>query len=318
MSVPAIILDTDLDTDCDDVGAIALLHALRKAGECRLLGVVCSAPVAECAATAQVLNAWFGQPGLPVAAVRVGDAASAPAWQGYREHRARFLAGGHAYHAAVAACPPPRPAGVPVEEAVACYRRLLAAAAPGSLTIAAIGTLTALAQLLASGPDAHSPLTGVELVRRQVRELVSMAAGTWPEGVEEFNWRMDLPSAAAVLAAWPGALTVSPHGRTVVTGARFMAALPAGHPARAAYRAFLGGEGRDRPSWDQITALYAVRGLAGPFARGADQGLELDPVGGRHRWRPDPGAGPRRLVVPLIDDQRLAALVEELMIAGAC
>jgi len=37
---PVVILDTDMLTDCDDAGALAMLHALADAGEVRILGVV--------------------------------------------------------------------------------------------------------------------------------------------------------------------------------------------------------------------------------------------------------------------------------------
>jgi hypothetical protein len=38
-----IILDTDMSGDCDDAGALALLHALADQGECEILATVVSA-----------------------------------------------------------------------------------------------------------------------------------------------------------------------------------------------------------------------------------------------------------------------------------
>ena len=38
--VPKVILDTDMLTDFDDVGALAALHALADAGECEILATV--------------------------------------------------------------------------------------------------------------------------------------------------------------------------------------------------------------------------------------------------------------------------------------
>ena len=35
-----VIFDTDMYTDYDDIGALAMLHALADAGECELLAVV--------------------------------------------------------------------------------------------------------------------------------------------------------------------------------------------------------------------------------------------------------------------------------------
>ena len=39
-SIP-IILDTDIGPDCDDVGAISVLHALANNGETEILGIMC-------------------------------------------------------------------------------------------------------------------------------------------------------------------------------------------------------------------------------------------------------------------------------------
>ncbi|HEX3131944.1 MAG TPA: hypothetical protein VHX44_00005, partial [Planctomycetota bacterium] len=38
--IPSVIVDTDTLTDCDDAGALALLHVLADAGEVKILGVV--------------------------------------------------------------------------------------------------------------------------------------------------------------------------------------------------------------------------------------------------------------------------------------
>ena len=47
----SLILDTDIDTDCDDAGALAVLHALQSRRQATILGVICSVSYACCAAT---------------------------------------------------------------------------------------------------------------------------------------------------------------------------------------------------------------------------------------------------------------------------
>jgi inosine-uridine nucleoside N-ribohydrolase len=313
-----LILDTDIDTDCDDVGALAILHTLIDQGECELLGVVCSVPIPECVGAVRAINACYGRETIPVGLVEVADYRTSPNWQPYREAHAGFLqsAHDHPYNAMLAKTrpandPPPVPA-------VALYRQLLASAAEASVTICAIGTLTALAQLLVSPPDQYSPLTGQELVREKVCELVSMAVLSFPNGCEEFNWRIDPLSAADVLHHWPTAMTVSPTGNAVCTGARFTLLAPVGHPVREAYVNYLGAPGRNRSSWDLIATLYAVRGMAGPFARTASRQLTFAPETAQYQWgalRPDE-LPPRRLLDPLLPDADLATLLEDLMIAG--
>jgi|GEM_PF-3044671 len=61
MTPTGFILDTDLDTDCDDVGAIAMAHARHRHGTLRLQAVICSAPVPACGPCAVLLNRWPGE-----------------------------------------------------------------------------------------------------------------------------------------------------------------------------------------------------------------------------------------------------------------
>ena len=51
-----IILDTDFETDCDDVGALCTLHALEKQGDVEILGVIASVCSPWPAAGVRALN----------------------------------------------------------------------------------------------------------------------------------------------------------------------------------------------------------------------------------------------------------------------
>lgn len=77
------------------------------------------------------------------------------------------------------------------EDAVSVYRRVLNAQPDTSVVVVTVGFFTNLKDLLESGPDADSPLSGKELVAAKVKRLVSMA-GYFPEG-KEFNVMMDAP-----------------------------------------------------------------------------------------------------------------------------
>ena len=59
-----------------------------------------------------------------------------------------------------------------VPTAVEVYRQVLAEAEDHSVVISAIGFATNLADLLRSGPDDKSPLTGAELVGQKVKTVV--------------------------------------------------------------------------------------------------------------------------------------------------
>ncbi len=319
MAALPLILDTDLDTDCDDVGALAMAQALQRRGVIHLEAVVCSAPVPACGPCAVLLNEVAGTPALPVGVFTLPAARQSPRFDRYDEHRRRA----REYYG---------PAGLYNEilvrdrfgrdlpalpSTLSVYRRVLAAAAARSMTICAIGTLSALAELLDSGADEVSPLSGPELVARQVRLLVTMAIGTYPAGRDTFNWVMDLEGAARVLNDWPTEVAVSPAGEDVQTGAALSAACPAGNPFRRAYEIHRGGPGRSRSSWDQVALLYAA-GLAPELFREiTGKGLHLDGVSGEHAWTEVPTGAPRRHVLPLPSAADLSRVIEPLMVAGA-
>ena len=60
-----------------------------------------------------------------------------------------------------------------------------------SVTIVTVGFLSNISELLNSGPDKFSKLSGVELVRKKVAQWVAMA-GSFPQG-REFNILKDPP-----------------------------------------------------------------------------------------------------------------------------
>jgi hypothetical protein len=257
---------------------------------------------------------------MPRTGVRIPGWERKERYLAYRQHREWCTRGGERplYNQAIAegwlaAHPSPQ-----VQDGVALYRHLLSRQPDRSVTICAIGTLSALAQLLDSPPDAASPLSGLALVAQKVERLVTMAGAEFPEGEDTFNWRMDLPAAVQVVERWPTPLVASSLGTSVYTGARFMAAAPPDHPVAVAYRTFLGDSRANRPSWDLLAVWYAVCQPAGALAARCGFTLQLVAQSGRHRWIPGSSPPDRCYLVPLLDDLQLARRVEDLMIASLC
>lgn len=63
---PRIIFDTDMDSDFDDAGALALLHALADRCECEILAVMHSTSTPCSVGFIDAINTWYGRPGIPV------------------------------------------------------------------------------------------------------------------------------------------------------------------------------------------------------------------------------------------------------------
>lgn len=293
-----IILDTDIGTDVDDAGAIAMLHALAGRGEAHILAIMSCNQNRWSVPAIDVLNTYFGRPDIPVGASRTGP--DDEVW----------------YHHDVPRFPHRLTATREAPEAVSLYRRILADRPDHSVTIVTIGWLTNLADLLNSGPDDWSPLPGKDLVARKVKELVAMG-GVWPntQGQGEYNFTMDGTAAEQVVRRWPGRITFTGLGVDVMTGGRLMTDAPADNPVRAFYSNFFKANNvRERASWDQIAVLYAVRGLADYFTA-QTHGRCVVRDDGSFDWQPGENVGHAYLVYRM-PQAELAAVIEDLMLTA--
>src|SRR3954469_11509673 len=65
-----LLFDTDMMTDCDDAGAMAVLHALADRGECRILATVVSSAAPKAALAVEIINSYYGRPELPLGMIK--------------------------------------------------------------------------------------------------------------------------------------------------------------------------------------------------------------------------------------------------------
>ena len=312
---PLIIFDTDMDTDCDDAGALAILLQYVKQGRADLLGILTDTPDRYAAAACEAFCRHYGV-SVPIGAVH--DAAY-PTGEGtrfdrYRTHRERNLAPARRYTHLLAERVGKWDDEYPA--AAQLYRRLLAGAEQGRVTIVCVGTLTAIDELLLTGPDEISPLSGVELVKQKVARLVSMSNAAWPEVVaNNFNYDMDPLASARVTATCPAPIHASPDGTRVITGASLSDRLPATHPLRLSYETYMEGERRGRSSWDLLTLYYVLEPESGCFTANPRGRLCYEQESRRTWWRDEQGRADRevRLAIP---PEEMAARLEELLVMG--
>jgi pyrimidine-specific ribonucleoside hydrolase len=245
-----LILDTDIGPDYDDVGAMAVMHSLADSGQVNILATVASNQSKYIASTLNALNTYFGRPDIPVGVVR-GRGVNMTAWQKWDS-------------VLVARYPHTIRSNAEAEDALSLYRRILAAQPDGSVTIVTVGFLTNMADLLISGPDQYSSLSGRELISKKVKKLVCMA-GRFPAG-KEFNVDRDPVSSKIVFNGWPTTILFSGWeiGNAVHTG------LPLTHndkiknsPVKDVFSMSIPMSKQDeqgRMSWDQTAVLVAIQG----------------------------------------------------------
>ena len=70
----AIIFDTDMDSDCDDVGALAMLHVLADRGEAEILATMVSSRNEWSPACVDAINTFYGRGDLPIGCPQKGGA----------------------------------------------------------------------------------------------------------------------------------------------------------------------------------------------------------------------------------------------------
>ncbi|MBF0430347.1 MAG: hypothetical protein HQK83_03655 [Fibrobacteria bacterium] len=243
-----ILFDTDFATDCDDAGALAILHRMADLGEARILGMALSTSNPTGASAMDVINHYYGRPDIPIGVLK--DLELTPESRYTDTLTLRF----------------PHDTGPYSEltDATEMYRRILARAPDSSVTFAVVGFTANMAKLLKSSADSISPLNGVELVRKKVIAVVVMG-GVNPGG-DTFNFNhaghltKDFLELCPVKMVFSGKLL----GREVLTGAVLSSnpELVAANPVASAYYHWT-GPGVGRPSWDLTAVYYAVRGLDG-------------------------------------------------------
>ncbi|MFO8015302.1 MAG: nucleoside hydrolase [Phycisphaerae bacterium] len=293
-----VIFDADMDSDCDDLGALAVLHALADRGEARILAVITTTDDPHTPSCADAVNTWYGRGDVPIGVL---DPAS-----GGGRSRSRYA------KAVAEACPHDLAAYADAEDAVRLYRRTLAAQPDGSVVLVTVGHLTSLARLLDSKPDAASPLGGIALVARKVR-LWSCMGGKYPEGKEPNFYRPDPAATVRCVRAWPTRVLFSGAeiGNAVKTGARLVETPPA-NPVRIGYEAYFGKPGRDRASWDQTAVLAAVRNPSAYWDLETTGHCHVEPDG-RNAWRREPDKA-HAYLKPKMDPKQVARVIESLMI----
>ncbi len=243
-----LFLDTDFGPDCDDVGALQLLHTFCDMGEARLIGVT---------------HCTSNPCGLPaISALNRFNGREVPLGTTMKQG---FLADTQKYNRAMTEQYPHEFVdGRPQRNAVEVFREVMAAQEDASVTLCAIGPLNNLADFLADDECRA-------LIERKVKKLVSMAGrfaddskiptpGA-PEGhgVAEWNVEQDVAAMQKVMNEWPTPVVLCPWecGRAVMTGGFLQETEP--NPVELAYRLWTDGR-MERASYDLLAAYFAVRG----------------------------------------------------------
>ena len=237
-----VILSTDIGPDCDDVGAIALLHLYSKKYGFPILGMINCTTNDNGTKTLYALNKQVGCFDIPLGRWSGEPLFEKPESSNYTAQIAETF-GAEAPDA---------------EDSTALYRRLLSSAEDDGVIIITIGMLTDLSDLLKSAADDLSELSGVELVRRKVHAVVTMATRDLER---EFNIRCAPLAARCALDLLPCDVYISDFelSRAIITGFD-PSADRRDNPYYEAYRLYPHYAPLKNASWDLTTVQFAVLG----------------------------------------------------------
>jgi inosine-uridine nucleoside N-ribohydrolase len=295
----SIIFDSDIGPDYDDVGAITILHVLAGRGEAKILATVASNKYEGIAAVLNVFNTYFKRPGIPIG-VPKGKAVDLKDPQ-------------HWSDSILARYPHSIKYNSEVPGAVEVYRKVLSSQPDHSVTIVTVGFFTNLANLLKSGPDQFSKLSGKELVKSKVKLLLSMG-GWFPSG-REFNILNDATASMQALEQWPTKLILSGFeiGRNIKTGLPLIHNKNIQHsPVKDVFRISIPQNVQDsagRMSWDETAVLVAVEGV-NPFFKLCPGKIQLK-ADGSNTWRE--GNFGQYYLIQKGDPGKVAGLINQLM-----
>ncbi len=176
MAQKKVILDTDPSADPDDVGCMAMLHNMATKGECEILAIINSTHYKQSALSISAINEFYNRKAIPIGDYKGYKTKIESPKRNYDSHLARVY-------------PKSLRSWKDAMDGVALYREILASAADKSITIVIIGTMHNFADLLKSKGDQFSLLTGKELVKQKVEQVVTMG-GNFIEGkgYDRTNW----------------------------------------------------------------------------------------------------------------------------------
>jgi inosine-uridine nucleoside N-ribohydrolase len=291
-----VILDTDIDSDVDDVGALAMLHVLADHYAVDILGVIVTSDDKYAPLCTDAINHYFNRPEIPIGVQKGIPLQESSKYT--KEISEEFEHGLSSYADA--------------EEATDLYRKLLSSQPDSSVIIITIGHLTNLRNLIESKPDGYSNLTGVDLIKKKVK-LWSCMGGMYPEGKEANFYRPDPESTRISVEKWPVQVVFAGWeiGNKIKTGGEYLRkTLSPKSPVWRAYQLYNNFKGR--ASWDQASVLYAVTN-SNDYWDLQKEGQVVVSEDGSNKWHSGENDHQAYLVEKM-DPNEVAKIIDALMI----
>jgi purine nucleosidase len=239
-----VIADMDIDSDVDDVAALAMLNNMHIRGQIRLLGVVVTSDDPYAAVCTDAINRYFNKQGFPIGVLQNQDS--------LRNHSRYTRQISEEF-------PHKLQNSAEAESATALYRRLLSGSPDNSVIILTIGHLSNFQALLQSGADKYSRLSGIDLAEKKISKWFCMG-GQFPAGREANFYRPDPASTIYCINAWkkPVIFAGWEVGEKIKTGGAYLKSIvDKKSPVAKAYELY--NQFKGRSSWDQVAVYFLLK-----------------------------------------------------------
>ncbi len=283
-----------MGSDCDDVGALALLHTYADLEAAEILACVYSSgKIPYGVGVVQAINTYYGREEIPVGAYQqtdIGDSVD--------KMDAIRLANDTASYGNTLVLNRDAP------ELTKLLRRVLSNPEVNQVIYVTVGHTKGLYDLLTSEPDDYSKLNGKQLIKAKISKWVALGALNAGKqyGGKDWNFYFNgtAPYTKYLVENFPVPIYYISAGTEVMTGASLEQLAP-GVIVRDAYVSWLKWYDNktladQRPSWDLAAVYYAVIG-EGDFLRNTGRGsLHFDLDQGCV-WNPGSMDGPEQYYV---------------------
>lgn len=253
-----VVLDTDMGSDCDDVGALAMLNEYKNQGKTEIIGVIYSSGVVPYGAgIIDAINRYYGNDKIPIGAnyeSLVGDPVDKMQAEKLSKDTVAFKNKIIRNTDAI--------------EQTKLIRSLLANQPDNSIVYVTIGHTKGLYDLLVSEPDTISQLSGMELTNKKIKKWVALGALKASNQERHYvkDWNFFFNGTAKytkfVVENFPKPIYFIDAGADIMTG-KSLINTPNGNIVRTAYRDWLWNVEKktlkdQRPSWDLMAVYFAV------------------------------------------------------------
>ena len=253
-----VILDTDMGSDCDDIGALALLNEYENQGKAKIVGVIYSSGVIPYGAgIIDAINRYYGNDKIPIGAnydSLVGDPVDKMLAEKLSKDTAAFKNRIIKNSDAI--------------EQTKLIRSILIKQPDNSIVYITIGHTKGLYDLLVSEPDSISQLSGMELTNKKIKKWIALGAlnASNKDGYYVKDWNFFFNGTVKytkfVIENFPKPIYFIDAGSDIMTG-KGLINTPKGNIVRTAYRDWLWNVEKktlndQRPSWDLMTVYFAV------------------------------------------------------------